>query len=113
MFFKNDDGDYNMECPSYVEYNGFYYLAYSEQGDNRVTHYRYRTEKNGEWKKFERDSIDSSGFYAGRLEKAGEDLYAFAWCAKLSGGSTGEFDWGGNLVVHKIKQLPTGGLCGV
>lgn len=113
VFFKNDAGDYNMECPSYIEYNGFYYLAYSEQGDNRVTHYRYRTEKNGEWKKFSRDSIDSSGFYAGRLEKAGEDLYAFAWCAKLSGGSTGGFDWGGNLVVHKIKQMPDGELCAV
>lgn len=113
IFFKNDGGDYNMECPSYVEYNGFYYLAYSEQGENRVTHYRYRTQKNGEWKKFERDSIDSSGFYAGRLEKAGEDLYAFAWCAKLSGGSTGGFDWGGNLVAHKIKQLPSGELCAV
>lgn len=113
IFFKNDAGDYNMECPSYIEYNGFYYLAYSEQGDNRVTHYRYRTEKNGEWKRFDRDSIDSSGFYAGRLEKAGEDLYAFAWCAKLSGGSTGDFDWGGSLVAHKITQAPDGELCAV
>ena len=113
IFFRNDAGDFNMECPSYIEYNGFYYLAYSEQGDNRVTHYRYRTEKNGEWKKFDRDSIDSSGFYAGRLEKAGEDLYAFAWCAKLSGGSTGDFDWGGSLVAHKITQAPDGELCAV
>ncbi len=40
-------------------------------------------------------------------------MYAFAWCAKLSGGSTGGFDWGGNLVAHKIKQLPSGELCAV
>ena len=113
VFFRNDDGDYNMECPSYVEYNGFYYLAYSEQGANRVTHYRYRTEKNGEWKRFALDSIDNSGFYAGRLEKAGDELYAFAWCARLSGGSTGGFDWGGNLVTHKIIQLSNGELCAV
>lgn len=103
-FFENNEGTYNMECPSYIELNGFYYLAYSEQGDNRVTHYRYRTEHGGEWKKFDRDSIDASGFYAGRLEKAGDKLYAFAWCAKLSGGSSGGFDWGGNLVTHEIKQ---------
>ena len=113
VFFRNDDGDYNMECPSYVEYNGYYYLAYSEQGANRVTHYRYRTEKNGEWKRFALDSIDDSGFYAGRLEKAGDELYAFAWCARLSGGSTGGFDWGGNLVAHKIIQLSNGELCAV
>ncbi len=113
VFFYNDDGDYNMECPSYIEYNGFYYLAYSEQGENRVTHYRYRKGKDGEWKKFERDSIDASGFYAGRLEKAGDRLFAFAWCANLSAGSTGDFDWGGNLVAHEIKQLSDGELCAV
>lgn len=113
IFFRNDAGSFNMECPSYIEYNGYYYLAYSEQGDNRVTHYRYKTEKDGDWKKFGRDSIDASGFYAGRLEKAEDKLYAFAWCANLSGGNTGDFDWGGNLVTHEIKQLSNGELCAV
>ena len=110
VFFYNDNGTYNMECPSYVEFNGYYYLAYSEQGDNRVTHYRYKTEHNGEWKRFERDSIDSSGFYAGRLEKAKDELYAFAWCANLTGGFVGGFDWGGNLVAHKLIQSSNGEL---
>ncbi len=113
IFFTNDDGTYNMECPSYIEWNGFYYLVYSEQGESRVTHYRYKTSKDGEWEKFGRDSIDATGFYAGRLEKAGDELYAFAWCANLSGGSTGDFDWGGNLVVHQIEQLSSGELCAV
>lgn len=112
-FFTNDEGDYNMECPSYIEFNGFYYLAYSEQGDNRVTHYRYRTSHDGEWKKFDRDSIDASGFYAGRLEKAGDKLYAFAWCARLSGVGSGGFDWGGNLVSHELVQQEDGELCAV
>lgn len=110
VFFWNDNGTYNMECPSYIEYNGFYYLAFSEQGDNRVTHYRFKTSPDGQWKKFERDSIDSSGFYAGRLEKAGDELFAFAWCANLTGGFTGDFDWGGNLVAHKIIQSASGEL---
>lgn len=113
IFFDNDEGTYNMECPSYIELNGFWYLAYSEQGDNRVTHYRYRTERDGEWRKFDRDSIDSAGFYAGRLEKAGDKLYAFAWCAKLTRGDTGEFDWGGNLVAHEIVQESDGRLTAV
>ncbi len=109
-FFTNDEGEYNMECPSYVEFNGKYYLAYSEQGDNRVTHYRYKDSRDGEWKKFDRDAIDASGFYAGRIEKAGDKLYAFAWCARLTGGNTGSFDWAGNLVSHELKQLESGEL---
>ena len=113
VFFKNDSGTYNMECPSYIEYNGFRYLMYSEQGENRVTHYRYQTEKNGSWIKPSYDYIDATGFYAGRLEKAGDKLYAFAWCAKLTGGSVGDFDWGGNLVAHEIKQFSDGSLAAV
>ena len=101
-----------MECPSYVEYNGYHYLAYSEQGENRVTHYRYKTSLNDpKWEKFEgRDAIDSSGFYAGRLEKVGDKLFAFAWCARLTGGNVGSFDWAGNLVTHELKQLENGEL---
>lgn len=110
VFFWNDNGTYNMECPSYVEYNGYYYLVYSEQGDNRVTHYRYKTSSTGEWKRFERDSIDASGFYAGQIEKADGQLYAFAWCASLTGGFVGDFDWGGNLVCHKLIQSSNGEL---
>ena len=109
-FFTNDEGSYNMECPSFVELNGFYYLAYSEQGDNRVTHYRYKTSHDGEWLKFDRDAIDASGFYAGRLEKAEGKLYAFAWCARLTGGNTGSFDWAGNLVTHEMRQGENGEL---
>ena len=81
---------------------------FSEQGstnESRVTHYLYKTSADdAEWKKFERDHIDASGFYAGRLEKAGDKLYAFAWCARLAGGTSGAFDWGGNLVTHEIRQ---------
>lgn len=116
MFFVNKAGSYNMECPSYIEYNGYYYLAFSEQGDNRVTHYWYRNTPAGEFKEGEwtyGGSIDDTGFYAGRLEKDADGLYAFAWCARLTGGNTGKFDWGGNMVVHKLEQKPDGKLCAV
>ena len=114
IFYNNPDGTYNMECPSIVELNGYFYLAFSEQGDNRVTHYRYKTSHNEtEWKKFDRDSIDAGGFYAGRLEKAGDKLFAFAWCARLSGGISGGFDWGGSLVTHQLSQKENGELCAV
>lgn len=113
IFFRNDAGTYNMECPSYIELNGCYYLAYSEQGSERITRYRYKTSKDGEWQKFDRDYIDGTGFYAGRLEKAGDKLYAFAWCARLTNGDTGEFGWGGNLVAHEIVRNASGELTAV
>lgn len=114
VFFNRDDGSgNNMECPSYIEYNGFYYLAYSDDDkddlNRRITHYRYRTSKDGEWKKFDRDSIDANGFYAGRLEKAGDELYAFAWCAKNE-SNVKPFPWGGRLVAHRILQSESGEL---
>lgn len=104
IFYDEPVGTYNMECPSYIELNGYYYLAFSEQNPNPVTHYRYKTSRDGEWKQFDRDVIDSLGFYAGRLEKAGDTLYSFAWCARLAGGSSGGFSWGGSLVTHQIVQ---------
>lgn len=115
VYFTNPYGSYNMECPSYIEYNDYCYLMFSEQGENRVTHYLYKSKSDtsGEWKSFPRDTIDASGFYAGRPEKAGDKLYAFAWCARLSGGSTGGFDWGGNLVTHELVQKENGELCAV
>ncbi|MDE7454018.1 MAG: hypothetical protein K2N22_06390, partial [Clostridia bacterium] len=113
IFYQNDAGTYNMECPSYIELNGYYYLAFSEQGSERVTRYRYRTSKDGEWQKFDRDTIDGAGFYAGRLEKADDKLYAFAWCAKLTQADYGDFDWGGNLVAHEIVRSESGELTAV
>lgn len=113
IFFENDAGTYNMECPSFVEFGGDYYLAYSEQGNERVTRYRYKTEKDGEWIKPERDSLDGQGFYAGRLEKAGDKLYAFGWCARLTRGDSGAFDWGGSLVTHEIVRKDGGELATV
>ena len=113
-FYTNSDGDYNMECPSYIKFGNYEYLAYSEQGANRVTHYRYRVaNSNDSWDKFDRDAIDASGFYAGRLEKMNDKLYAFAWCARLTGGNTGDFDWAGNLVTHELKQGNNGELFAV
>lgn len=110
-FFVNDDGTYNMECPAFFEYSGFYYLTYSEQGDHRVTHYRYKKNIDDNWIRPENDAIDGEGFYAGRPEQANGELYCFAWCAKTTTGDDyGIFDWAGNLVAHKIKQKPNGEL---
>ena len=111
IFFKNDSGSYNMECPTFLEYNGYYYLSYSEQGNHRVTHYRYKKNLSDEWIKPEVYYVDGEGLYAGRMEKAFGGLYMFGWCGTKDGkfDNVG-FDWGGNLVTHKLIQMPNGEL---
>ena len=111
IFFKNDSGSYNMECSTFIKYNDYYYLSYSEQGSNRVMHYRYKKNLNDDWIKPEVDTIDSKGFYAGRIEKDEAGLVAFGWCGTRVGEyDTGEFDWGGNLICHRVTQKENGEL---
>ncbi|MBQ3253601.1 MAG: GH32 C-terminal domain-containing protein [Acholeplasmatales bacterium] len=111
VFFKNDSGSYNMECPTYIKYNDYYYLMYSEQGNHRVTHYRYKKNLTDQWIKPEVDYFDGEGFYAARAEKGFGKLYIFGWCGTKSGEwDLGGFDWGGNLVTHELVQLDNGEL---
>ena len=111
VFFNNDSGSYNMECPAFIEYNGYYYLTYSEQGNHRVTHYRYKKNLNDPWIKPKIDYFDGEGFYAARPEKGWDKLYIFGWCGTKTGEwDFGGFDWGGNLVTHELVQKENGEL---
>lgn len=111
IFFRNDSGSYNMECPTYLYYNGYYYLSYSEQGAHRVTHYRYKKNLADPWIKPEIDYFDGEGFYAGRMEKGFDKLYIFGWCGTKEGDwDNGNFNWGGNLVTHELVQQENGEL---
>ena len=111
IFFKNDSGTYNMECPTFIKFNDYYYLSFSEQGSTRVTHYRYKKNLNDSWIKPSVDFVDGEGLYAGRIEKDDSKLYMFGWCATRIGEyDTGEFDWGGNLIVHELTQKEDGTL---
>lgn len=112
IFFENDMGsDSNMECPSLLQYQGKWYLAFSDQWPNRVVHYRISDSINGPFKIPEQDVIDGNGFYAGRLETDGKKLYAFGWNAtKIEHSDSEDYDWAGNLVVHQLEQLKDGSL---
>ena len=111
VFFKNDAGSYNMECPTYLYYNGYYYLSYSEQGSHRVTHYRYKKNLSDPWIKPEVDYFDGEGLYAGRMEKGFGSLYIFGWCGTKTGDfDQAGFDWGGSLVTLELIQQEDGTL---
>lgn len=111
IFYEQAD-TYNMECPSIVNYDGYWYLFFSEQGEERVTRYRYKKNYADEWMTPNEDKIDTQGFYAGRA-LLGKDnrFFIYGWCAeKQYEWDAGNFDWGGNLICHELDSLANGQL---
>lgn len=112
IFFTDDMGyGTNMECPSVLEYKGKWYLAFSDQWPERVVHYRVSDSLKGEFKKLDKDTIDGNGFYAGRMETDGENLYLVGWNGtKFGHDDYNDYDWAGNMVIHQVEQQPDGSL---
>lgn len=112
IFFTNDMGtDSNLECSTLLQYDGKWYLSFSDQWPDRIFHYRVSDDINGEFIIPEQDFIDGNGFYAGRLETDGSHLYAFGWNAtKNNHMDSEEYNWAGNLVVHQLLKQENGEL---
>lgn len=112
VFFEDDMGyGTNMECPSLLNYKGKWYLAFSDQWPDRVVHYRVADSMSGPFTKPEKDTFDSNGFYAGRLETDGERLFVVGWNpTKVDHDDELDYDWAGNMVVHELRQETDGTL---
>ena len=112
IFFSDDMGyATNMECPSLLPFGGKWYLCFSDQWPDRVVHYRIGDSVNGPFLKPEQDTVDSNGFYAGRLETDGERLYLVGWNGtKIGHDDVNDYDWGGNAVIHQLAQREDGTL---
>ena len=106
ILFEDDMGfGTNMECPTLLNYNGVWYLTFSDQWPDRVVHYRIAKDVNGPFEKPEQDYWDSNGFYAGRLETDGEHLYTVGWNGtKVDHLDENDYDWAGSMVVHQLRQ---------
>ena len=110
------------ECPDLFKMGDWWYLVYSEQHDavRRVQYFKGRTLADlkactandaGLWPDSHEGFLDSRGFYAGKTASDGKNRYIWGWCATRAGSSnTGNADWAGNLVAHKLVQHPDGTL---
>lgn len=113
IFFSNDLGnDSNLECPSVVEYQGKWYLTFSDQWDKRVVHYRVSHDLTEPFKSVEEtDYFDAAGFYAGRLTTDGRGLYLIGWIpTKENHDDQMKYNWAGNLAVHQLVVNESGNL---
>lgn len=112
VFFENDMGtDSNLECPTLLQYKNKWYLFFSDQWPERLVHYRVSNTPDSGFECPKEDSFDANGFYAGRAETDGENLYLFGWNGtKDSYTDDGRYAWAGNLVVHQLIQNEDGTL---
>jgi len=66
---------------------------------------------NGPWLTPENDSFDNRAFYAAKTFSDGVKRYAFGWNPTcVNDEDYTSWMWGGNIVVHEIRQLQNGEL---
>ena len=113
------------ECPDVFKMGDWWYLIYSEihSAVRKVQYFKGKTlaelkactaNDAGRWPDSKEGFLDSRGFYAGKTASDGTDRYIWGWCADRPGqDNLNAYDWGGNLVAHKLQQNEDGSLVGV
>lgn len=96
---------FTHECPDLFTMNREKYLIYSEFTDRCVTRYRVSDIEQNCWKSTDDDAFDGRAFYAAKTASDGNRRYVFGWVPTKAGeNDNGEWQWGGNLMVHEVFQ---------
>lgn len=110
------------ECPDLFKMGDWYYLVFSNYCDRFQTLYRMSRSLNGPWVAPENDTFDSCAYYAAKTGTDGKDRYIYGWnptkeLPKKTFNPKNRvsrdccaWDWGGNLVVHRLVQREDGTL---
>lgn len=109
LYTTSDEENYLMlEVADIFKMGDYWYLLFSENWDDKVTHYRVADSPSGPWRIPDRDVIDGQYFYAGKTITDGRKRYIMGWTARRSPETnSGNKDFGGNLVVHELYQKPS------
>ena len=112
VLFINDSfaEDGNLECPTLFKIGGYWYLTFSDQSTRR-TQYRVGRRPDGPFEKSKSVALDGAGFYAGKVVQHSGQYYVTGWAPRKELlQDSGNFLWGGNLVVHQLAQQADGAL---
>lgn len=102
---------YTHECPDLFKMGDWWYLLFSEFTSLVRTRYRMSRSLKGPWLTPRNDTFDGHAFYAAKTASDGNRRFLFGWNPTRTGTSdTGGWNWGGNLVVHEIRQEANGEL---
>ena len=110
--FWAPDEYYTHECPDLFRIGDWWYLVYSTFSERSVTHYRMSRSLRGPWLAPANDTFDGRAYYAAKtaVDDTGR-RYVFGWLPTREGDKDdGNWQWGGNLVVHEVVQQPDGAL---
>lgn len=103
------DEYYTHECPDLFRIGEWWYLVYSTFSERCVTHYRMSYDLNGPWLAPANDTFDARAYYAAKTAGGGRHRYVFGWLpTRVGEKDDGNWQWGGNLVVHELEQQPGG-----
>jgi beta-fructofuranosidase len=102
---------YTHECPDLFRIGEWWYLVFSEFSEATVTRYRMSRSLQGPWLAPADDTFDGRAFYAAKTATDGAERYLFGWNPTREGQrDDGRWQWGGNLVVHRLMQAADGSL---
>src|SRR5262249_13307817 len=97
------------ECPDLFRIGEWWYLLYSTYSERSVTHYRMSRSLQGPWLAPAVDTFDARAYYAAKSAGVGHQRYLFGWLpTRTHEKDDGEWNWGGQLVVHELLQGPEG-----
>ena len=99
------------ECPDLFRLGDWWYLIFSEFSDQTVTRYRMSRSIEGPWITPKVDTFDGRAFYAAKTAGDDKRRVLFGWIpTRNENRDAAIWNWGGNLGVHEITQLPDGTL---
>lgn len=99
------------ECPEVFEWNGWWYLVYSEFSESFTTRYRMARSLHGPWIVPEVDTLDGRAYYASKSAELDGRRFFFGWIATRDGeADDGAWQWAGTLSVLEATQRADGSL---
>jgi beta-fructofuranosidase len=101
----------NHECNDIFQMGDWWYLIFSENCETTTTRYRMARSRKGPWITPVDDAFDCRAYYAAKSVSDGRRRYLCGWCpARTEAKDSGQWVWGGTMVVHQLRQLRDGTL---
>ena len=110
------------ECPDVFRMGDWYYLIFSSYTNLFGDYYVKCHVGENQWRIPKNHRLDARAFYAAKTAGDGQERYLFGWNPtkeenifgfwpdKLEAQDYHTWDWGGNMVIHQLKQQPDGDL---
>ncbi len=102
---------FTHECPDLFRIDDWYYFVFSEFSERMQTRYLMSRNISGPWVVPGDDSFDGRALYAAKTTSDGKNRFLCGWNpTRASDKDYAKWEWGGNLVVHELRQESNGTL---